>query len=341
LCKTVDGEYGFVLVTGDIGGTKTSLALYTLDRGPRDAIFRKTYPSNDYASLGVPVRKFIEEAGLEPSFGTFGVPGPVVEGKSRVTNLPWVVEEVKLKNALNFKAVALLNDLEAISNSIPVLEDEDLHSLNDERPVLHGSKGVVAPGTGLGEGFLVWNGNRYTSCRSEGGHTTFAPMNELQSDLMRFLMERFGHVSCERVCSGLGIPNIYDFLKQRGRASEPAWLSEELQGTEDRTPVILRVAEEGSSKLCIETMRVFVSILGGEAGNLALKIMATGGMYLAGGIPPRIIPALESDEFMKAFRSKGRLGEVLERIPVYVMVNPQSALIGSARYGLEMMKLFT
>ena len=187
-----------MLVTGDIGGTKTSLALFTLDRGPKDAIAQKTYPSNEYPSLEVLVRKFLEETGSQPTFGTFGVPGPVVEGRSQVTNLPWVVEEEKLRNALNFKDVALLNDLEAISNSIPVLEDDDLHVINDKEPVEGGSKGVVAPGTGLGEGFLAWDGKAYTSCRSEGGHATFAPMDELQTELMRFLMKRFGHVSCEK-----------------------------------------------------------------------------------------------------------------------------------------------
>lgn len=329
-----------MLVTGDIGGTKTSLALYTLDRGPRDAIAQKTYPSNEYPSLEVLVRKFLEETGYEPSFGTFGVPGPVVEGRSQVTNLPWVVEEEKLKYALNFRAVALLNDLEAISNSIPVLEDDDLHVINDVEPVEGGSKGVVAPGTGLGEGFLVWDGKGYTSCRSEGGHATFSPMDELQTDLMRFLMKRFGHVSCERVCSGLGIPNIYDFLKETGFSPEPEWLAKELEDAEDRTPVILQSAGDDSCELCSETLRLFVSILGGEAGNLGLKVMATGGMYLGGGIPPRIIPALEKGDFMEAFCGKGRLGAVLERVPVYVMIHPQVALLGSARYGLEMMKPF-
>ena len=327
-----------MLVTGDIGGTKTRLALYTIDGGPREAVAQKTYTSLEYPSLEVLVNKFIEETGSHPSFGTFGVPGPVVEGRSQVTNLPWIVEEQKLKGALNFKAVSLLNDLEAIANSIPVLEDEDLHALNDEKPVQGGSKGVVAPGTGLGEGFLVWDGDGYKSCRSEGGHATFAPMDELQTDLVRFLLKRYDHVSCERVCSGLGIPNIYDFLKQRGRVSEPKWLADEFAAADDRTPVIRRCASEGKNELCMETIRLFVSILGGEAGNLGLKIMATGGIYLAGGIPPRIIPFLEEDSFMRAFQGKGRLGAVLERIPVYVMIHPNAALLGSARYGLEMMK---
>ena len=326
-----------MLLTGDIGGTKTSLALYTLDRGPKDAIVRKTFPSGEYPSLEVLVRKFLEETGHEPSFGTFGVPGPVVEGRSQVTNLPWVVEEGKLRDALQFRVVTLLNDLEAIASSIPVLGDEDLHVINRGESVEGGSKGVVAPGTGLGEGFLVWGGKPY---RSEVGHATLAPMDERQADFMRFLLGRFGHVSCERVCSGLGIPNIYDFLKETGHASEPEWLEKELGDTSDRTPIIMRAGGDGdpSSELCRETLRLFVSILGGEAGNLALKVMATGGMYLGGGIPPRIIPALEKGDFMRAFCGKGRLGIVLERMPVYVMMNTQSALLGSACYGLEMMK---
>lgn len=331
---------GAMLLTGDIGGTKTGLALYTLDRGPKDAIARKTYPSGEYPSLEVLVRKFLEETGYKPSFGTFGVPGPVVEGRSQVTNLSWVVEEGKLRDALQFRAVTLLNDLEAIANSIPVLEGDDLHVINRGEPVEGGSKGVVAPGTGLGEGFLVSDGKGYRSCRSEGGHATFAPMDERQADLMHFLLGRFGHVSCERVCSGLGIPNIYDFLKETGHVPEPEWLAKELEDTSDRTPIIMRAGGDGdpSSELCRETLRLFVSILGGEAGNLALKVMATGGMYLGGGIPPRIIPTLEKGDFMRAFCGKGRLGVVLERMPVYVMMNPQSALLGSARYGLEMMK---
>jgi glucokinase len=329
-----------MLLTGDIGGTKTSLALYRIETDPQNPIVQETFPSAEYPSLEVLVRKFLQRTGYKPAFGTFGLPGPVVEGRAQVTNLPWIVEEEKLRTALQFRAVRLLNDLEAIANSIPVLGEDDLYVINGGEPVQGGSKGVVAPGTGLGEGFLIWDGKRYLSCSSEGGHATFAPMDERQADLTRFLMKRYGHVSCERVCSGIGIPNIYDFLKESGRASEPGWLAEELESAADRTPVIMRAAagEGRSCEICEETLRLFVSILGGETGNLALKIMATGGMYLGGGIPPRIIPALESGDFMRDFCSKGRLGTVLEKVPVYVMINPKSALLGSACYGLEMMK---
>jgi len=329
-----------MLLTGDIGGTKTDLALYTPENGVKEPIVQETFRSSDYASLEVLVKEFIDRTGCKPTHGTFGVPGPVVNGKAQVTNLPWLVEEGKLKETLGFRRVRLLNDLEAIANGIPVLEGDDLHVIHDVSPVQGGSKGVVAPGTGLGEGFLVWDGKRYRSCSSEGGHTTFAPMDERQTELTQNLMKRFGHVSNERVCSGLGIPNLYDFVKCQGRATEPEWLTEELEKVSDPTPVLIEAAmrTDRTCTLCREMLQLFVGILGGEAGNLALKIMATGGIYLGGGIPPRIIPALENGDFMKFFLSKGRLRIVLEDIPVYVIMNAKIALLGSACYGLEMMK---
>jgi glucokinase len=329
-----------MLLTGDIGGTKTNLAIYTAEDGPRKPVIQQTYPSGEYESLEIIVREFVEKTGLHPSHGTFGVSGPVVDGRAQVTNLPWLVEERKLRDALDFKAVRLLNDLEAISNAIPVLEGDDLHRINDAAPIQGGSKGVVAPGTGLGEGFLVWDGRRYRSCSSEGGHATFAPVGARQIELAAFLTKRYGHVSNERVCSGLGIPNLYEFLKETGHAPEPDWLAEELAEASDPTPVIVGAAvrQEPECELCRETLRLFVSILGGESGNLALKVMATGGIYLGGGIPPRVIDALEAGEFTAAFTAKGRLRPVLEKVPVYVIMNPKSALLGSACYGLEMMR---
>jgi glucokinase len=328
-----------MLLTGDIGGTKTDLALYSTERGPKVPIDQGTFRSGDYPSLEALAASFVRSAGHAPTHGTFGVPGPVVEGRAQVTNLPWVVEEAKLEEALGLRAVRLLNDLEAIANGIPALETEDVHVLHDVQPVQGGSKAVIAPGTGLGEGFLVWDGKRYRSCSSEGGHGTFAPMDERQLELSRFLMGRFGHVSNERVCSGLGIPNLYRYLKDTGFAPEPDWLALELEEASDPTPVILRAAADTgrTCELCRETLRLFVSIFGGEAGNMALKVMATGGVYLAGGIAPRIISALETGDFLKHFLHKGRLQILLEQVPVFVIMHPKIALLGSACYGLEMM----
>jgi glucokinase len=328
-----------MLLTGDIGGTKTDLALYGVERGPRAPILQQTFRSIEYPSLEELALSFVRGAGCTPTHATFGVPGPVVMGRAEVTNLPWVVEEAKLKDSLGLEEVRLLNDLEAIANGIPALQDEDVHVIHDVSPVQGGSKGVVAPGTGLGEGFLVWDGKRYRSCSSEGGHGTFAPMDELQLELSRFLMEDFHHVSNERVCSGPGIQNLYRFLKERGVSPEPTWLASELEEAVDPTPVIIRAATdtERDCELCRETLRLFVSILGGEAGNLALKIMATGGVYLGGGIPPRIIPALEAGDFLTYFLNKGRLRSLLEQVPVFVIVYQKIALLGSACYGLGMM----
>jgi glucokinase len=328
-----------MLLTGDIGGTKTDLALYSTDKGPKAPVVQETFHSSEYSSLEALASSFVRSAGHTPTYGTFGVPGPVVEGRAQVTNLPWVVEEEKLGKALGLRAVRLLNDLEAIANGIPALETEDVHVLHDVQPVHGGSKAVVAPGTGLGEGFLVWDGKKYRSCSSEGGHATFAPMGERQLELSRFLMKGFGHVSNERVCSGLGIPNLYRFLKETGFSPEPGWLAGELKEASDPTPVILRAAADTGRRcdLCRETLRLFVSILGGEAGNMALKVMATGGVYLGGGIVPRIISALETPYFLNHFLGKGRLQSLLEQVPVFVIMHPKAALLGSACYGLEMM----
>ncbi len=327
-----------MLLTGDIGGTKTNLAVYTPEKGPRAPLVQETFPSNKYRSLEDLVRVFLEKTGRTPSYASFGVAGPVVRGRASVTNLPWEIEETSLQKVFHFKAVRLLNDLEAVANSIPVLGPDDLHVITSGEPVEGGNIGVVAPGTGLGEAFLVWDGERYQAHSSEGGHATFASMNELEGELKTYLMKRFGHVSNERVCSGLGIPNIYNFLKDRKYAPEPGWLAEELNEAADPTPVIVTHAfgEGRNCRLCTETLRLFVSILGGEAGNLALKVLATGGVYLGGGIPPRIIPALDRGGFFEAFCSKGRLKKVLEKIPLYIIMNPKTALLGSACYGLEM-----
>jgi len=220
---------------------------------------------------------------------------------------------------------------------VPHLSPDELETLNPGDPVEHGPLAVIAPGTGLGQAYLVWTGNSYKAVGSEGGHTDFGPRNELGAEMLRFLQNRIGHISYESVCSGIGIPNIYAFLKESGYAVEPEWLAEELASTEDPTPVISNAAykRQDPPALCKKTMEIFVSILGAEGGNLALKILSTGGLYLGGGIPPRILPALKSAAFMDAFTKKGRMSHLVERIPVYVILNPKVALLGAAYHGLE------
>jgi len=283
------------------------------------------------------VREFLAQVDLPVERASFGVAGPVVAGQSTITNLPWVMDEAQLQEALSLSSVRLLNDLAAIAHAVPFLEPDDLNTLNEGQPVPGGNMAVVAPGTGLGEAFLTWDGSRYRAHASEGGHADFAPTTPSEVNLLRYLQQRFEHVSYERVCSGRGLPNIYAYLKDSGYAEEPPWLTEQLAAADDPTPVIANAALDDKSEceLCVETLNTFVSILGAEAGNLALKVVATAGVFLGGGIPSRILPALKGGQFMQAFRRKGRMSDLLAQVPVHVILNPKTALLGAACHGLE------
>jgi glucokinase len=324
-----------MLLVGDIGGTKTSLALYSGEHGPFGPAAEATYPSAQYTGLDVMVRDFLSEIGGAADSACFGVAGPVVEGRATITNLPWVLDESELAAALGTPSVRLLNDLTAIACALPFLSSEELHTLNAGDPAPKGALAVIAPGTGLGEAFLTWDGARYLPQPSEGGHASFAPVSSTQVELLRYLFGRFAHVSSERVCSGSGIPNIYAFLRDSGQAPEPAWLAMQIAAAPDPTPVIVRAALETPQPdaLCMATLETFVTILGAEAGNLALKVLATGGVYLGGGIPPRLLRLLEHPAFLETFRGKGRMADLLDRVPVHVILNPKAALLGAACWG--------
>jgi len=233
------------------------------------------------------------------------VAGPVVHGRAKLPNLPWVVESASLWETLGLEDVSLLNDLEAIANAVPHLMPTDVITVNEGRPDPDGAIAVIAPGTGLGEAFLTCDRSGFNAHPSEGGHASFAPLDRQQAELLCFLQERFGHVSFERVCSGIGIPNIYDYLAQEGSTDESPEIAAKLAQADDRTPIIVQAGlEPGRSARCSATLDLFVAILGAEASNLALKVLATGGVYLAGGIPPRILPALQRGGFMEAFRPR-------------------------------------
>jgi glucokinase len=328
-----------MLLAGDIGGTKTNLAIYDPEAGPRRPLVTATLPSTEYPSLEALVRSFLSDVEIEADVTRicFGVAGPVVAGQASITNLPWVMDESQLGEALGVTPVRLLNDLEAIAYAIPRLEPDDLHTINEGKAAPKGAIAVIAPGTGLGEAFLTWDKDRYCAHPSEGGHADFAPTDVLELGLLRYLWDQYEHVSNERVCSGLGLPNIYAYLKASGYADEPTWLAERLAQAQDATPVIVSNAldQEECCALCEGTLRTFVSILGAEAGNLVLKTMATGGVYLGGGISPRILPALDEGVFLRAFCHKGRMRELLARVPVHVILNDQAALLGAAAYGLD------
>jgi glucokinase len=327
-----------MLLAGDIGGTKTNLAVFSPEDGPRAPLAEVTFPSADYPSLEALVFEFLAQVDLKVEQASFGVAGPVAAGRAEITNLPWVMEETQLREALNLSSVRLLNDLAAIAHAVPFLGPADLHTLNVGQPTPGGAIAVIAPGTGLGEAFLTWDGTRYRPHASEGGHADFAPTNSFEVELLRYLQDRFQHVSYERVCSGRGLPNIYGYLKDSGYADEPVWLTKQLAAAGDPTPVIVNAAldSERPCELCVATLNAFVSILGAEAGNLALKVLASGGVYLGGGIPPRILPTLEQKPFREAFRHKGRMSDLLARVPVHVILNPKVALLGAACHGLEL-----
>ena len=326
-----------MLLAGDIGGTKTNLAIYSPENGPHRPLIEATFPSDDYPNLQTIAQEFLSHVDYEITWASFGVAGPVVNGHVKATNLPWEMDEAELAKALSVDSVYLLNDLESVANAIPTLGESDLYSLNEGQRMAGGAVAVIAPGTGLGEGFLTWDGVHYVAHPSEGGHADFAPSNGVEMDLLRYLVARFDHVSYEWVCSGMGIPNIYDFFRDSGYAPELDAVRARLADAEDRTPIIVTTAqsEDVNCPLCRATLRTFVSVLGAEAGTLALKVLATGGVYLGGGIPPRILPELKAYDFMGAFLRKGRFSTLLERVPVQVILNPKAGLIGAAAYGLE------
>ncbi|MHB1941443.1 MAG: glucokinase [Acidiferrobacteraceae bacterium] len=333
--ETVHTDSRLVLI-GDIGGTKTDLAVVSSTEGVRTHLARRRYHSADYPDLETIVRDFLDVIDLPVSHACFDVAGPVIEGRARLTNLPWAVDASALRVALALQLVWVLNDLSAIAHAVPLLKGTDLRTLNTGAPAPHGAMAVIAPGTGLGEAFLVFNGSTYSDYASEGGHADFAPPTPALTNLLRYLQARFDHVSYEIVCSGIGIPHLYEFFRDTGM-SESEDFASELAASEDPTRLILEsgLGRATASALCEASLDAFVTILGAEASNLALKVFATGGVFLAGGIPRYILPALSDGRFMAMFRRKGRFSELLETIPVHVVTNADVALLGVARFAFD------
>jgi glucokinase len=325
-----------MLIAGDIGGTKTDLAIYSNESGPRAPLAQTEVRSADYASLQAIVAEFLSKVDLSVDVASFAVAGPVIAGHVKTTNLPWVMDEATLAQDLKLRAAHLMNDLEAVARSVPVLQAADLITLNRGEPVVTGPIAVIAPGTGLGESFLTWNGSRYLAHGSEGGHSDFAPTDERQIYLLKYLLQRFDHVGVERVCSGIGVPNIYEYLRDEEQISERPDVAAAIASAKDRTKAIIGAATDpdNPSALCRATVDMLVSILASEAGNLFLKVFATGGVYLAGGIALHVLSALQDPRFMQTFARKGRFKALMERVPVHV-ITARAALVGAATYGLE------
>jgi glucokinase len=325
-----------MILAGDIGGTKTNIALFSEEAGPHHPLVEATFPSGDYQSLEAIVAAFLAAHPHQIHVACFGVAGPVVEGRVEVTNLPWVIDAVALGATLGIPLVHLINDLKAVAQAVPHLDADDIETLNQGDPVKGGAIAVIAPGTGLGEAFLTFDHGRYRAHPSEGGHSSFAPTTPTEAALLEYMLEQHNHVSYERVCSGLGIPNIYSYFRDRVFKRETPSVAAQLAEAEDPTPVIVAGALNPASPcpVCAATLDCFLGIFGSEAGNLALKVLATSGVYLGGGIPPRLLPQLRGERFLAAMQNKGRFRELMERTPVHVILNPKTGLYGAAAYAM-------
>jgi glucokinase len=321
-----------MFLAGDIGGTKTNLALYTSEKERLTLIRAASFPSRNHASLTDIVRLFLASDGEKIHCACFGVAGPVKGGIVQVTNLPWTVNAALLQAELGLQKVSLLNDLEANAYGISTLQPQELLSLNPTgNPNQVGHRALIAAGTGLGEAGLMWDGLTHRPFASEGGHASFAPNDAIGDELLVFLRKERGHVSWERVLSGMGMTNLYRFFRQRSGEPEPAWLTEQIS-TGDLPAVVTKAGLAQTDPVCVAALDCFTRNYGAEAGNLALKLLSLGGVYIGGGIAPKILPKMQSPIFLDAFYHKGRLSPLLQSMPVYVILNDKTALQGAAWY---------
>jgi glucokinase len=327
---TILYKLGPMFLAGDIGGTKTNLAVYAYEGDRLVAKKNASYPSQGHGTLAEIIRQFLSDDAGEIRQACFGVAGPVKGGVVQVTNLPWVVDAAAIQAELKFQNVSLLNDLEANAYGINTLLPNELLALNpraDTRQV--GNRALIAAGTGLGEAGMFWDGMSHRPFASEGGHASFAPNDSIGDELLAFLRKERGHVSWERVLSGMGMQNLYRFFRQRSGVAEPDWLTEQLR-TGDLGAVVTQAALTGKDQVCLDAVDCFTRNYGSEAGNLALKMLALGGVYIGGGIAPKMLAKMQSPIFIDAFRHKGRLSPLLESMPIYVILNDKTALQGAA-----------
>lgn len=320
-----------VILAGDVGGTKVNLAVFSMETRAVSLTPVATFPSRQHANLEEIARKFLATTEVRPDFACFGVAGPVAEGRARLTNLPWLIDSSQLTRELGLKQAWVINDLEAYAYGIGGLSSEDFAVLNAGDPNARGNAAVIAAGTGLGEAGLYWDGHQFHPFACEGGHADFSPRSDLDLEFSRYARAEVGQVEWEHALSGPGLYRIYRFLRDTGRGEEPAWLAEEFRRN-DPPAVVTRMALENKNPLCVQALELFVTYYGMEARNLALKIMARGGVYVGGGIAPKIISKLKDGCFTRAFIGEGPLKPLLEKMPVRVILNDQTALIGAARY---------
>ncbi len=325
-----------MILAGDVGGTKVHLALYSFEGGVLKPVRDEKFPAGKYASLDDVVKEFLGAGNEREQIAAccFGCPGPVRDGRLKLTNLPWTLDARDLQKSLGIEHIFLINDLEANGYGIPELAHDKVYTLHEGDPSSVGHRGLVSAGTGLGECLLVWDGQKrqHLPLPSEGGHVDWAPRNDQEIALLKYLQATLkGRVSSERVVSGIGIKNVYAFLRDDQKMEEPYWLRERME-KEDPNAVIGTCAEDGSSEICKETMKIFAAAYGAEAGNVALKVLANGGIYLGGGIAPKTLKTLSSGGFTEAFLDKGRMSPLLQAIPVRVILDDTCALLGAAAY---------
>jgi glucokinase len=327
-----------LLLAGDIGGTKTVLALVRGCGGAAQVVAEAVFPSREYATLETVVAAFRAAHPAAVGRAAFSVAGPVIEGRAQITNLPWRLDDARLAESMGVARVLLVNDLQATAYAVPHLRPDQVTELLPGEADPAGVRAVVAVGTGLGEALLVPAGDGFVALPTEGGHTDFAPRGALQRRLLAALSGVHEHVSYERVCSGMGIATLYRFLAERAPEPPPPWLAARLAAGGDVTPAIVDggMHPERRCPVCRRTLRLLAAILGAEAGNAALRGLATGGVYLGGGIPPRILPVLRGRAFRAGFLQKGPMSRLMARIPVHVVLEPRAALLGAARYGMAM-----
>ena len=323
-----------MILAGEIGATRTRLAAFETEGNRLHCVVEKTYPSQKHEGLAGILADFIKTEGIPVHSACFGVAGPVRAGRSKISNLPWVIDARELAQQLKLNSVGLLNDLEAYAYGIDGLESKDFIALSEGSEDADGNRAVISAKTGLGMAGLYWDGFRHHPFACEGGHADFAPRNELQTELLLYLQKRYGRISCERILSGPGIKNIYDFLRDTHKAEEPEWLRTQIGADSDPPALISRLALEGKSAICDQAMTIFVSVFGAQTGNCALSFMSTGGIFIGGSIAAKIVPKMKDPVFLESFLDKGRMGALLKDVPVKIVVNDDCGMIGAARYTL-------
>ncbi len=323
-----------MILSGEIGATRTRLAAFETEGNSLKRVVEKLYMSQEHSGLSGIITDFIRTEGIPVQSACFGVAGPVKRGRSKISNLPWTIDAWELAKQLKLNTVGLINDLEAYAYGIDALDSKDFVTLNEGSGDEEGNRAVISARTGLGMAGLYWDGFRHHPFACEGGHADFAPRNGLGMELLTYLQKKYGRVSCERILSGPGIKNIYDFLRDANKVDEPQWLREQMAAATDAPALISQLALEGKAAICDQTLSLFVSIYGAETGNCALNFLCTGGIFLGGSIAAKIVPKMKDPIFMQSFLDKGRMEQLLKEMPVKIVLNDDSGIIGAARYTL-------